>query len=65
MNITFELVLFILLIWLLVYALIDRICRCIEQGHISSSYNAEIIAKAFKNEEETIVAKKSAGLIQI
>lgn len=57
MNITFELVLFILLIWLLVYALIDRICRCIEQGHISSSYNAEIIAKAIKNEEETMEEK--------
>ena len=69
MNITFEFVLFILLIWLLVYALIDRICRCIEQGHISSSYNAEIIAKAIKNEEETRdaknITKKSAGLIQI
>ena len=59
MNITFELVLFILLIWLLVYALIDRICRCIEQGHISSSYNAEIIAKAIKNEEETRDAKNT------
>ena len=59
MNITFELVLFILLIWLLVYALIDRICRCIEQGHISNSYNAEIIAKAFKNEEETRDAKNT------
>ena len=57
MNITFELVLFIFFIWLLVYALIDRICRCIEQGHISSSYNAEIIAKAIKNEEETIEQK--------
>ena len=59
MNITFELVLFILLIWLLVYALIDRICRCIEQGHISSSYNTEIIAKAIKNEEETMDAKNT------
>ena len=59
MNITFELVLFILLIWLLVYALIDRICRCIEQGHISNSYNAEIIAKAIKNEEETRDAKNT------
>lgn len=49
MNITFELVLFIFFIWSLIYALIDRICRCIEQGHISSSYNAEIIAKAVKN----------------
>ena len=57
MNITFDLVLFILLIWLLVYALIDRICRCIEQGHISSSYNAEIIAKAIKNEEEAMEQK--------
>ena len=57
MNITFELVLFILLIWLLVYVLIDRICRCIEHGHISSSYNAEIIAKAIKNEEETMEQK--------
>ena len=57
MNITFELVLFILLIWLLVYTLIDRICRCIEHGHISSSYNAEIIAKAIKNEEETMEQK--------
>ena len=57
MNITFERVLFILLIWLLIYALIDRICRCIEQGHISSSYNAEIIAKAIKNEEDTIEQK--------
>ena len=57
MNITFELVLFIFFIWLLIYALIDRICRCIEQGHISSSYNAEIIAKAIKNEEETIEEK--------
>ena len=56
MNITL-LILFFLLIWLLVYALIDRICRCIEQGHISSSYNAEIIAKAIKNEEETREAK--------
>ena len=59
MNITFELVLFILLIWLLAYALIDRICRCIEHGHISSSYNAEIIAKAIKNEEETMDAKNT------
>ena len=59
MNITFELVLFILLIWLLVYALIDRICRCIEQGHISNSYNAEIIAKAIKNEEDTMDAKNT------
>ena len=59
MNISFELVLFILLIWLLVYALIDRICRCIEQGHISNSYNAEIIAKAIKNEEETMDAKNT------
>ena len=59
MNITFELVLFILLIWLLVYALIDRICRCIEQGHISSSYKAEIIEKAIKNEEETIETKNT------
>ena len=58
MNITL-LVLFILLIWLLAYVLIDRICRCIEQGHISSSYNAEIIAKAFKNEEETRDAKNT------
>ena len=58
MNITL-LVLFILLIWLLTYALIDRICRCIEHGHISSSYNAEIIAKAVKNEEETIDAKNT------
>ena len=58
MNITL-LVLFILLIWLLVYVLIDRICRCIEHGHISSSYNAEIIAKAIKNEEETIAAKNT------
>ena len=58
MNITL-LVLFILLIWLLAYALIDRICRCIEHGHISSSYNAEIIAKAIKNEEETIDAKNA------
>lgn len=57
MNITFELVLFVLFIWLLVYALIDRICRCIEHGHISSSYNAEIIAKAIKNEEETMEQK--------
>lgn len=57
MNITFELVLFVLFIWLLVYALIDRICRCIEHGHISSSYNAEIIAKAIKNEEETMEEK--------
>ena len=57
MNITFELVLFILFIWLLAYALIDRICRCIEQGHISNSYNAEIIAKAIKNEEETMKQK--------
>lgn len=56
MNITL-LVLFILLIWLLAYALIDRICRCIEHGHISSSYNAEIIAKAIKNEEETMKQK--------
>ena len=53
MNITFELILFIFFIWSLIYALIDRICRCIEQGHISSSYNAEIIAKAVKNEEDT------------
>ena len=59
MNITFDLVLFVLFIWLLVYILIDRICRCIEQGHISSSYNAEIIAKAIKNEEETIDAKNT------
>lgn len=59
MNITFELVLFILLIWLLAYALIDRICRCIEHGHISSSYNAEIIAKAIKNEEEAMDAKNT------
>ena len=59
MNITFELVLFILLILLLVYALIDRICRCIERGHISSSYNAEILAKAIKNEEETMDAKNA------
>ena len=59
MNITFELVLFILLIWLLAYALIDRICRCIEHRHISSSYNAEIIAKAIKNEEETMGAKNT------
>ena len=59
MNITFELVLFILLIWLLVYALIDRICRCIEQGHISSSYNAEIIKKKKKNEEENRDAKNT------
>lgn len=57
MNITFELILFIFFIWSLIYALIDRICRCIEQGHISSSYNAEIIAKAVKNEEETREAK--------
>lgn len=57
MNITFELILFVLFIWLLVYALIDRICRCIEHGHISSSYNAEIIAKAIKNEEETMEQK--------
>ena len=59
MNISFELVLFILLIWLLAYALIDRICRCIEHGHISSSYNAEIIAKAIKNEKETMDAKNT------
>ena len=58
MNITL-LVLFILLIWLLAYALIDRICRCIEHGHISSSYNAEIIAKAIKNEEEAMDAKNT------
>ena len=58
MNITL-LVLFILLIWLLAYALIDRICRCIEHGHISSSYNAEIIAKAIKNEKETMDAKNT------
>ena len=57
MNITFELVLFIFFIWSLIYALIDRICRCIEQGHISSSYNAEIIAKSIKNEEDTREAK--------
>ena len=57
MNITFELVLFIFFIWSLIYALIDRICSCIEQGHISSSYNAEIIAKAIKNEEDTSEAK--------
>lgn len=58
MNITL-LVLFILLILLLVYVLIDRICRCIEHGHISSSYNAEIIAKAIKNEEETMDEKNT------
>ena len=58
MNITL-LVLFILLIWLLAYVLIDRICRCIEHGHISSSYNAEIIAKAIKNEEEAMDAKNT------
>ena len=54
-----ELILFIFFIWSLIYALIDRICRCIEQGHISSSYNAEIIAKAFKNEEDTRDAKNT------
>ena len=58
MNITL-LVLFILLIWLLAYVLIDRICRCIEHGHISRSYNAEIIAKAIKNEEEAMDAKNT------
>ena len=59
MNITFDLVLFVLFIWLLVYILIDRICRCIVQGHISSYYNAEIIAKGVKNEEEIRDAKNT------
>ena len=53
MNITFELILFIFFIWSLIYALIDRICKRIEQGHNSSSYNAKNKAKAVKNEEET------------
>lgn len=52
MNITFELVLFIFFIWLLAYALIDRICKCIEHGHLSSSYNAEVAAKSVKSEGE-------------
>ena len=56
MNITFDLVLFI---WLLVYILIDRICRCIEQGHIYSTNSAEIIAKAGKNDEDTMDANNT------
>ena len=52
MIITFELVLFIFFIWLLAYTLIDRICRCIEHGHLSSSYNAEVAAKTVKSEGE-------------
>lgn len=39
MNITFSLVLFIFFIWLLVYGLVDRICRCIEHGHLAKSYD--------------------------
>lgn len=44
MHITFDLILFILLIWLLIYILVDRICRCIEHGHIADSYNKSLEA---------------------
>ena len=42
MHVTFDIVLYTLLIWFLVYMLVDRICRCVEHGHISSSYNKAI-----------------------
>lgn len=60
MNITFELVLFIFFIWLLAYAIIDRICRCIEHGHLSSSYNVEVAARTVKSEGETKNAEGDA-----
>ena len=48
MHITFELILFILLIWLLIYILVDRICRCIEHGHIAKSFgqSSKVFEKA-------------------
>ena len=52
MHITFELILFILLIWLLIYILVDRICRCIEHGHIAKSFGQS--SKVFEKDVNEI-----------
>ena len=39
MHITFELILFITFIWLLIYILVDRICKCIEHGHTAKTFS--------------------------
>ena len=48
MHIIFDLILFILFIWLLIYILVDRICKCVEQGHIAKSFgqSSKVFEKA-------------------
>ena len=53
MHITFDLILFILFIWLLIYILVDRICKCVEQGHIAKSFgqSSKVFEKAVNEEQ--------------
>ena len=65
MHITFELILFILLIWLLIYILVDRICRCIEHGHIADSYNKSLEASEKEEQSELQSLKRGCDIFMV
>lgn len=52
---TFEIVLFAFVAFIFVYAVVDRICRCVEHRHISDSIGknpacAEMIKKSIEED---------------
>ena len=53
----FEIGLFIFLIFVFVYIIIDRICKCIEHKHIAESFNASLKIKKEENTNDDEINK--------
>lgn len=58
---TFELVLLMLFIFIMVYALVDRVCKCLEQRAMAKAFFASVGKSSIGNPAEAI-AKLNAAL---
>lgn len=61
---TFELVLLMLFIFIMVYALVDRICKCAENRAMAKAYFASVGKSVLANPTEGL-AKMTAALKSI